>query len=92
MIERYLAVPALALMVFAAVAIGGWTMLEPGRRAHRLDGRGAALLVVVRRGLHGTHLNLSRFDNELRFRGQAHHASRRCSTIRGCRPGCAAGP
>ena len=29
-IERYLAVPALALMVLAAVAIGGWTMLLPG--------------------------------------------------------------
>ena len=29
-IERYLAVPALALMVLAAVAVGGWTMLLPG--------------------------------------------------------------
>ncbi len=29
-IERYLAVPALALMVLAAVTIGGWTMLLPG--------------------------------------------------------------
>ena len=38
-IERYLAVPALALMVLAAVAVGGWTMLLPGEAAHRLDGR-----------------------------------------------------
>ena len=30
-IERYLAVAALALLVFAAVALGGWTMLRPGR-------------------------------------------------------------
>src|SRR3954454_14296937 len=29
-IERYLAVPALALMVLAAVTVAGWTMLVPG--------------------------------------------------------------
>ena len=73
-IERYLAVPALALMVFAAVALGGWTMLVPGRAAHRLDGRRRRRCVRVRRRAYtATHLNLSRFDNELRFRGQAHH-------------------
>ena len=30
-IERYLIVAALALLVFAAVALGGFTMLRPGR-------------------------------------------------------------
>ena len=30
-IERYLAVAAVALLVFAAVSFGGFTMLEPGR-------------------------------------------------------------
>jgi hypothetical protein len=70
-IERYLAVPALALMVLAAVSIGGWTMLLPGwlRTGWML----AAVLVVVGGVAYtATHLNLSRFDNELRFRGQAH--------------------
>ena len=71
-IERYLAVPALALMVLAAVAIGGWTMLLPGWLR-----TGWMVAAVADRGLGGvaytaTHLNLSRFDNELRFRGQAH--------------------
>lgn len=70
-IDRYLAVPALALMVFAAVAIGGWTMLVPSRvrTAWML---GAALIVILGAAYTATHLNLSRFDNELRFRGQAH--------------------
>jgi hypothetical protein len=70
-IERYLAVPALALMVLAAVAIGGWTMLLPGwlRTGWMIA---AVLLVVGGVAYTATHLNLSRFDNELRFRGQAH--------------------
>ena len=50
-IERYLAVPALALMVLAAVAIGGWTMLLPGwvRTVWMV---GAIALVDLRRGVH----------------------------------------
>ena len=70
-IERYLAVPALALMVLAAVAIGGWTMLLPGWL--RTGWMVAAVLIVVGGVAYTTtHINLSRFDNELRFRGQAH--------------------
>ncbi len=70
-IERYLAVPALALMVLAAVAIGGWTMLLPGW-VRNLWMVGAFAVVVFGVAFTATHLNLSRFDNELRFRGQAH--------------------
>jgi hypothetical protein len=71
-IERYLAVAALALMIFAALALGGWTMLVPGRL--RTAWMAASALVVVGGIVFtATHLNLSRFDNELRFRGQAHH-------------------
>ena len=36
-IERYLIVAALALLVFAAVGVGGFTMLRPGRAADRVD-------------------------------------------------------
>jgi hypothetical protein len=70
-IERYLAVPALALMVLAAVTIGGWTMLLPGwiRTAWMVA---ATVIVLGGVAYTATHLNLSRFDNELRFRGQAH--------------------
>src|SRR3954451_18882729 len=70
-IERYLAVPALALMVLAAVAIGGWTMLLPGW-VRNVWMAGALAVVVFGIAFTATHLNLSRFDNELRFRGQAH--------------------
>jgi hypothetical protein len=70
-IERYLAVSALALMVFAALALGGWTMLVPGKL--RTAWMAAAGVVVIAGVAYtATHLNLSRFDNELRFRGQAH--------------------
>jgi hypothetical protein len=70
-IERYLAVPALALMVFAAVAIGGWTMLLPSRvRSAWMVG--AAAIVIFGVVFTATRLNFSRFENELRFRGQAH--------------------
>jgi hypothetical protein len=71
-IERYLAVPALALMVLAAVAIAGWTMLLPGwiRNVWMV---GAIAIVLLGGAYTATHLNLSRFDNELRFRGQAHN-------------------
>ena len=70
-IERYLAVPALALMIFAAVAIGGWTMLVPSR-VRTAWMIGAAAIVVFGVVFTATRLNLDRFDNELRFRGQAH--------------------
>src|SRR4051812_25765642 len=70
-IERYLAVPALALMVLAAVTIAGWSMLVPGwvRNVWMV---GALAVVVFGIVFTATRLNLSRFDNELRFRGQAH--------------------
>ena len=71
-IERYLAVPALALMVLAAVAVGGWTMLLPGK-LRTVWMVGAVLIVVLGVGYTATRLNFSRFDNELRFRGQAHN-------------------
>ena len=38
---------------------------------------GAAAIVVFGVAFTATHLNLSRFDNELRFRGQAHTRSDR---------------
>src|SRR3954453_4304892 len=71
-IERYLAVPALALMVLAAVTIAGWTMLNAGW-VRTLWMIGAAAIVIFGVVFTATRLNLSRFDNELRFRGQAHH-------------------
>jgi hypothetical protein len=71
-IERYLAVAALALMVFAAVALAGWTMLEPGRL--RTGWMVAAIVAVLAgAGYTAAHLDFSYFTSELRFRGEAHH-------------------
>ncbi|HET6551093.1 MAG TPA: hypothetical protein VFG79_21685 [Solirubrobacter sp.] len=70
-IERYLAIAAVALMVFAAVAVGGWTMLAPGRLrlAWQVVAAAVALYGVI---FTVTHLDLSRLDQELTFRGEAH--------------------
>jgi hypothetical protein len=71
-IERYLAVAALAVMVFAAVALGGWTMLERG--AVRTGWMVASIVAVLAgAGFTAVHLDFSHFTSELRFRGEAHH-------------------
>jgi hypothetical protein len=71
-IVRYLAIAALALMVFAAVALAGWTMLTPGRLR---TGWAAASIVAVLVGAAYTaaHLDFGYFTDELRYRGEAHH-------------------
>lgn len=70
-IDRYLLVPSLMVMVFAGVAIAGWTMLEAGRLR-------TAWIAVAAVGVLGaaaytaTNLSLNTFDNDLRYRGEAH--------------------
>jgi hypothetical protein len=71
-IERYLAVAALALLVFAAVAFGGWEMLERGTRLRRLWMGVAVGLLVFGIAFTATRISLARFDYELSFRGTAH--------------------
>ena len=72
-IERYLAVAALALLIFAAVGIGGWTMLRPSklRTAWMVA---AALLLIGGVGYTATRVNVARFESELEFRGASHDA------------------
>jgi hypothetical protein len=70
-IERYLAVAAVALLVFAGVALGGFTMLRRSRaRTAWLAFSGALVLFGV--VFTATHVRLDYFDSELRFRGDAH--------------------
>jgi hypothetical protein len=73
-IERYLVVAALAVLIFAAVAVGGWTLLEPGTRLRRVWAGAATAGVVFVVVLTALHLDLGHFDNELTFRGDAHVA------------------
>ena len=76
-IDRYLLVPSLCVMVFAAVFVAGWTMLEPGGPWRRAWATGAAALVAFGIVFTATHVNLVQLRNELRFRGDAHVALER---------------
>ena len=73
-IDRYLLVPSLCVMVFAAVFIGGWTMLEPGSGWRRAWMTGAAAVVVFGIVFTATRVNLVQLRNELQFRGDSHVA------------------
>ena len=76
-IDRYLLVPSLCVMVFAAVFLAGWTMLEPGTGWRRLWTAGAAALVIFGVAFTATRVNLTQLRNELRFRGDSHVALER---------------
>ena len=70
-IVRYLLVPSVMLTVFAAVALGGWTMIPRGRRLRRMWAIGAAVLTIG--GLAYTAYRPPSPDgvnNELSFRGE----------------------
>jgi hypothetical protein len=74
-IDRYLLVPSLVVMVFAGVALAGWTMLRPGR-ARTAWAVGSVALVVYGVAFTATRVNLSTFTNELTFRGDSHASLR----------------
>ena len=91
-IERYLIVAALALLIFAAVALGGWSMLEPSSRVRRLWAWGAIAVVVAGGAWTATRVNLNRFESELRFRGDAHESLERVLADPSVREGLRCGP
>jgi hypothetical protein len=69
-IVRYLLVPSVMMSLFAAVALGGFTMMRPRSRGRRAWALGSAVAVLL--GLAYTSINppsFTRFDSELRFRG-----------------------
>jgi hypothetical protein len=70
-IERYLAIAAVAVLVFAGVFLGGFTMLRPGpARTWWMAGSVAVVLFGV--VFTATQVRLDYFDSELTFRGAAH--------------------
>ena len=90
-IDRYLLVPALMVMVFAGVALAGWSMLEPGR-ARTGWMAAAALLVVGGVAFTATRVSLRAFDTDLRYRGEAHASLERVLAAPAVRAGLACGP
>jgi hypothetical protein len=72
-IERYLVVAALAVLIFAAVAVGGWQLLAPSRlRTAWMAVAGVATAIIA--VLTVVHLDLRSFNNELTYRGDAHRS------------------
>jgi hypothetical protein len=92
-IDRYLLVPSLMVMVFAAVTLAGWTMLRPGLRARRAWALAAGLVIAYGFFFTATRVNFGLFDSELRFRADSHaslerllrdprvQAARRCGPV-----------
>ncbi|MDO9357027.1 MAG: glycosyltransferase family 39 protein [Solirubrobacteraceae bacterium] len=69
-IDRYLLVAAVMVMLLCAVALGGWSVLEPGR-ARTIWMVVSIVALVGGAGLTATRLNLSTVTRELDFRGEA---------------------
>jgi hypothetical protein len=90
-IERYLAVAAVALLLFAAVFFAGFTMLRPGR-VRTVWAAGSAALIVFGVVFTATQVRLDYFDSELTFRGAAHDDLVRVLESRAVQDGLRCGP
>jgi hypothetical protein len=73
-IDRYLLVPALMIMVFGAVALGGWTMLREGLWVRRVWAVVASLIIIYGVVFTATRVNFHEFDVELKLRGHSHRS------------------
>ena len=73
-IDRYLLVPTLMVMVFAAVALAGWTMLREGLLIRKLWAVAAAAIVIYGVAFTVTRVSFHNFDGELKLRGNSHRS------------------
>jgi hypothetical protein len=71
-IDRYLMAAAIMLLLFGAVAVGGWSMLEPGTVMRRIWMAGAAVLVVYGTTSAATTLNLTSLRTTLAYHEDFH--------------------
>jgi hypothetical protein len=90
-IDRYLLIPSLMVMIFAAVAFGGWTMLADGRARQAWMGL-FAFAVVAGVAYTIANLNMVRFENELEFRERYRAELTRVLDDPAVRAGMACGP
>lgn len=73
-IDRYLLVPTLMVMVFAAFVLGGWTVLRPGLLVRRAWAVAALAVIVYGVVFTATRVNFHNFDAELTLRGTSHRS------------------
>ncbi len=90
---RYLLIPSLMLMLFAALALTGWTLLGPGTPVRRWWAIGSGALLVYAVVSLVTHVTPGHFVTDLRYRGGYHRsleavlrdprvqAARRCGPV-----------
>src|SRR3954454_24083775 len=90
---RYLLVPSLMLMLFAALALAGWTLLDRGTAARRRWAIGSGLLLAYAVVFVVSHVTPGNFVTDLRYRGGYHRsleavlrdprvqAARRCGPV-----------
>jgi hypothetical protein len=71
-IDRYLMAAAVMLLLFCAVAIGGWAMLEPGTIMRRIWMAGAAALFAYGAASAATTLSLSSLRTTLAYHEDFH--------------------
>jgi len=71
-IDRYLIAAAVMLLLFCAVAVGGWAMLVPGTWMRRVWMAGAALLVLYGATAAATTLSLSSLKTTLAYHEDFH--------------------
>jgi hypothetical protein len=91
-IDRYLLVPTLMVMVFAAVALGGWTMLRNDLVLRKVWAVVALGIVVYGVVFTATRVNFHNFDAELRLRGNSHRSLAQLLDQRAVRDGERCGP
>ncbi|WP_445151057.1 hypothetical protein [Baekduia sp. Peel2402] len=73
-IDRYLLVPTLMVMVFAAFVLGGWTILRPGMLVRRIWAVAAVAVIAYGVLFTATKVNFHNFDSELTLRGNSHRS------------------
>jgi hypothetical protein len=71
-VDRYLTAAATVLVLFCAVAIGGWSMLRPGTTLRRIWMVGAAVLVAYGAASAATTLSLSSLRTTLAYHEDFH--------------------
>ncbi|HTR73598.1 MAG TPA: hypothetical protein VMG80_08370 [Solirubrobacteraceae bacterium] len=71
-VDRYLMGASIVLLLFCAVTVGGWAMLEPGSLLRRLWMAGAAVLVLYGGVTVANTLNLSNLRTTLAYHEDFH--------------------